>query len=61
MSGLQRILKAHGKTTVINSEGKKVIWVWDYAQDRARIKAEMTKEEIAANKAAMAAFQNFNL
>lgn len=40
MAGLQRILKMYGE---INVQG--VIWVWDYKQDKARLKSEMTKEE----------------
>lgn len=45
------MLKLFGKMEVI-SDGKKVIWVWDYANDKPRIKSEMTKEEIlVSNKA----------
>lgn len=41
MAGLQRVLKQYG---TMNVGG--VIWVWDYANDRPRIKSEMTAEEI---------------
>lgn len=50
MSGLQRVLKMYGSMTVQGSEGKKVVWVWDYANDKPRIKSEMTAEEIAASE-----------
>lgn len=32
MSGLQRILKMYGRTSV-SANGKTIIWVWDYAND----------------------------
>ena len=41
MSGLRHICKQYG-SIVING----VEWVWDYANDRPRVKSEMTKEEI---------------
>ena len=49
MSGLARILKMYGEMTV-QSEGKSVLWVWDYANDKPRIKSEMTKEELEASE-----------
>jgi hypothetical protein len=55
--GLQNILKSYGEMK-ISSEGKTVIWVWDYANDKARIKSEMTKEEISASEKAK--YMNFN-
>lgn len=45
-NGLQRVLKMHGKISVINKHGKKVIHVWDYAKNIPRIKSEMTEEEV---------------
>jgi hypothetical protein len=47
MSGIRHICKQFG-SVVIN--GKK--WVWDYANDRPRVKSEMSKEEIKASKQA---------
>jgi hypothetical protein len=52
MTGLQKILKLYGKTTVTDSTGKKVIWVWDYANDKPMLKTEMTKEQWAASEKA---------
>jgi len=48
MTGLQKMLKIFGEMEFL-SDGKKVIWVWDYANDKPRIKSEMTKEEIIAS------------
>jgi hypothetical protein len=47
MSGLRHICKQYG-SIVING----VEWVWDYANDRPRVKPEMSKEEINASKQA---------
>lgn len=47
MAGLARILKMHGRMQVNN-----VMWVWDYAQDKARLESEMTKEETKASEIA---------
>lgn len=33
-------------------DGSKVVWLWDYANDKARLKTEMTKEEIMASEKA---------
>lgn len=30
--------------------GKKVTWLWDYVNDKPRLKTEMTKEEIMASE-----------
>lgn len=35
-----------------DASGKKVIWLWDYANDKPRLKTEMTKEEIMASEKA---------
>lgn len=48
MAGLARICKMYGSMQVIDENGKKVTWLWDYANDKARLKSEMTKEEIMA-------------
>jgi len=49
--GLQRILKIVGEMKIIDN-GKSVTHVWDYANNKARIKSEMTKEEIKASEKA---------
>ena len=52
MAGLARICKIYGSMEVVGADGKKVTWLWDYANDRPRLKTEMTKEEIAASERA---------
>lgn len=52
MAGLAKICKLYGSMTVSDDSGKKVVWLWDYAQDRPRVKSEMSKEEIAASEKA---------
>lgn len=52
MSGLQKILKSTGEMHITDATGKKTVWIWDYANDKPRIKSEMTGEEIAASKRA---------
>ena len=47
MTGLAMICKMYGQMIVTDENGKKVIWVWDYANDKPRLKYEMTKEELA--------------
>jgi hypothetical protein len=46
MSGLKRLCKMYGSMEVSDTHGNKVTWVWDYANDKPRIKSEMTKDEI---------------
>jgi hypothetical protein len=52
MAGLARICKMYGSMEVVGEGGKKVIWLWDYANDKPRLKSEMTKEEIMASEKA---------
>ena len=52
MSGLQKILKSHGEMHITDAAGKKTVWLWDYANNKPRIKSEMTGEEIAASERA---------
>jgi len=52
MSGLQRICKHYGGMKVVDKDGNEVHWVWDYHLDKARIKDEMTQEEIALSEKA---------
>ncbi len=47
MSGLQKILKIYGRMIIGG-----VLWVWDYANERPVIRAEMSKEEWAASERA---------
>lgn len=49
MSGLQRVLKLYGSMICEGEDGSKVVWLWDYANDKARLKTEMTKDEIMAS------------
>jgi major membrane immunogen (membrane-anchored lipoprotein) len=51
MAGLARICKLHGSIKV-SANGKTVVWLYDYANDKPRLKSEMTKEEIAASEKA---------
>lgn len=46
MGGLQNLLKQFGSIICKGEDGKSVVWLWDYANDKARLKDEMTKEEI---------------
>ena len=52
MGGLARICKMYGSIKVIDENGKNVTWLWDYENDKPRLKEEMTKEEIIASKKA---------
>lgn len=46
MSGLKKLCKMYGQIDCVDKDGKKVVWLWDYAKDEPRLKSEMTKEEI---------------
>ena len=50
--GFQRILKIYGEMITTDSKGNSVTHIWDYANDKASIKGEMTKEEIMASEKA---------
>lgn len=52
MAGLSIICKMYGSIEVSDANGKKVTWIWDYANDKPRLKTEMTKEEIMASEKA---------
>lgn len=52
MTGLQILLKLYGKMEVKDENGKRVMWVWDYANNKPRLESEMTKEEWAASEKA---------
>jgi hypothetical protein len=52
MAGLARICKMYGSFEAIDSDGEKLIWLWDYVNDKPRLKTEMTKDEIIASEKA---------
>lgn len=47
--GLKKILKLYGAMSV-SAKGNTEKWVWDYAQDKSRMRKEMTDEEWAASE-----------
>lgn len=51
MGGLAKICKLYGSMKFV-ADGKEVIWVWDYANDKARLETEMTAEEKKASEKA---------
>lgn len=52
MSGLAKLCKIYGSLKVKGNDGKEVVWLYDYANDKPRLKSEMTKDEITlSNKA----------
>ena len=52
MAGLSRVLKMYGSMQVTDTNGDKVTWAWDYANDKPILKSEMTKEEVRASEKA---------
>ena len=52
MGGLARICKMYGSMEASDANGKKVIWLWDYVNDKPRLKTEMSKVEIMASEKA---------
>ena len=52
MGGLSRFCKMYGSMEVSDANGKKVTWLWDYANDKARLKTQMTEDEILASEKA---------
>lgn len=51
MGGLSRIARIYGGI-IVKSDGKKVEYVWDYHQDKAIPKEEMTREMLALSEKA---------
>jgi len=51
MGGLARLCKMYGSMQV-SENGKKVTWLWDYVNDKPRLKTEMSKDEIMASEKA---------
>ena len=61
MGGIAKKCKMYGFMEVVHANGEKVVWVWDYANDKPRLKSEMTKEDIAASeKVKWECFKDFN-
>jgi len=52
MTGLQKICKMYGRIECTGADGKKVTWLWDYVNDKPRLKTEMTGAEINASEKA---------
>ena len=52
MAGLAKICKTFGSLETVDANGEKLMWLWDYANEKPRLKSEMTKEEIAASEKA---------
>lgn len=52
MGGLARICKMYSSMEVADAKGKKVTWIWDYVNDKARVKNEMTLSERTASEKA---------
>lgn len=50
MAGLQKILRLHGSIKVKGDDGKEVTWLWDYKNEKPRLKYEMTDLEIAESE-----------
>lgn len=50
MAGLAKICRAYGSMNVVSANGKKVTWLWDYVNEKPRLKTEMTKDEITASE-----------
>ena len=44
--------KLFGSIEATDNYGNKATWVWDYKNDKPRLKSEMTKEEIAESEKA---------
>ena len=52
MAGLANICKMYGSVVVTDNNGNEVTWLWDYANNKPRLKSEMTAEEIKASEMA---------
>ena len=52
MTGLQRVCKIYGRIDVTDRNGNKVTWLWDYAEDKAVLKEEMTQERLKKSELA---------
>jgi hypothetical protein len=52
MAGLKRLCKLYGSIKCKDANGNEVVWIYDYVNDKPRLKSEMTKDEIAASEKA---------
>ena len=52
MGGLSKICNLYGRIDISDAKGNKVVWLWDYVNDKPRLETEMTKEEIMASEEA---------
>jgi hypothetical protein len=52
MGGLAKLCKMYGQIDVTDANGNKVIWLWDYVNNKPRLKTDMTKEEIKESEKA---------
>ncbi len=52
MAGLERLLKLYGSIICEGADGSKTVWLWDYANNKARLKTDMTKQEIMSSEKA---------
>jgi len=52
MGGLARICRMYGSMEVADANGKKVTWIWDYVNDKPRLKTEMSEIERTASEKA---------
>jgi hypothetical protein len=50
MGGLAKICRAYGGMISKDKDGKEVVWLWDYKNEKPRLESEMTKEEIAESE-----------
>lgn len=52
MGGLAKLCKMYGSLEAVDNNGEKITWIWDYVNDKPRLKHEMTKEELSASEKA---------
>lgn len=52
MGGIARICKMYGSIKVTDEKGNKVTWLYDYVNDKPRLKDDMTPDEIKASEKA---------
>lgn len=52
MSERDKICQAFGSYEYTDTLGNRVTFVWDYVQNKARLKSEMTKDEIVESEKA---------
>ena len=50
MGGLSRLCRMYGRMKFKDKDGKEVMWLWDYKNEKPRLESEMTKEEIGESE-----------